>query len=116
MSGEPLQPRPVRMPMRRRLATLAAFLLASASGAAVAQMAAPADVPLQPPPVPAYANLPDMGSSANALISRNEEYQVGRMIVHDLRKEGGVLEDPELTEYIQNLGQRLGVEAQEGAQ
>jgi predicted Zn-dependent protease len=62
----------------------------------------------------AYASLPDLGSGANALISRQEEYQIGRMMMRDLRRENLVLEDPEATEYINTLGSRIGAEAQDG--
>ncbi|MFM1885276.1 MAG: hypothetical protein RL026_433 [Pseudomonadota bacterium] len=61
-------------------------------------------------------SLPDLGSGANALISRNEEQQVGRMILRDLRDQRQVLEDPESTEYIHELGLRLAAQAQEGEQ
>jgi predicted Zn-dependent protease len=100
----------------KRVRVLACLVISAFLGHAVAQVAAPADVPLDPGPAPAYANLPDMGSGANAMISRAEESQVGRMMVHNLRKEGVVLEDPELTEYINSLGKRLSSEAQEGNQ
>ncbi len=95
---------------------LGCLVVSALLGNAVAQVASPADVPLDPGPAPAYANLPDMGSGANAMISRADEYQVGRMMVHSLRKEGAVLEDPEVTEYINDLGRKLSSEAQEGAQ
>ena len=65
---------------------------------------------------PATVNLPDMGSGANALITRTDEFQIGRMMVHNLRQENLILEDPESTEYLQNLGMRIGAEAQEGNQ
>lgn len=67
-------------------------------------------------PKPVHTNLPDLGSSANALISRAEEYQVGRMMVRDLRNQNALLDDAETAEYLQNLGQRIAVEAQEGEQ
>ncbi len=74
-------------------------------------------VTLGPSPLgPSAVNLPDMGSTANVLISRADEYQIGRMILHNLRNENQVLEDPEATEYMQNLGSRLGAQAQEGTQ
>jgi beta-barrel assembly-enhancing protease len=105
------------MSFPRLLRPFVCFVLSALAGNALAQVAAPADVPLEPlGPPPGYVELPDMGSGANAMISRAEESQVGRMMVHNLRKEGEVLEDPELTEYINNLGQRLGSEAQEGTQ
>jgi beta-barrel assembly-enhancing protease len=60
------------------------------------------------------STLPDLGSSANALLSREDEYQIGRMVMHNLRNEGRLLEDPETVEYLQSLGSRIGVEAQDG--
>lgn len=99
----------------KALRVLAVLAVCAAFGSAVAQVAAPADVPLDPGgALPAYANLPDMGSGANAMISRADEYQIGRIMVHNLRKEGEILEDPEATEYINYVGQRLSSEAQEG--
>ena len=94
--------------------------VAFALGRVVIAQEAPAPnvppVPISVPAPPAALNLPDMGSGANALITRNDEYQVGRMMVRNLRDEGQILEDPEATEYIQSLGTRLGSEAQEGTQ
>lgn len=100
---------------QRFRSAVAVFVLSTLSGAAIAQVAGPADVPLEPPP-PAGFNLPDMGSGANAMVSRAEETQVGRVMVHNLRQEGALLEDPEVNEYLVNVGQRLGSAAQEGNQ
>jgi beta-barrel assembly-enhancing protease len=72
-------------------------------------------VPLGPPSTPVYATLPDLGSTADALISRADEYQIGRMTMRNIRDENALLDDPEINEYIQNLGSRIGVEAQDGA-
>jgi predicted Zn-dependent protease len=63
-----------------------------------------------------YVNLPDMGSGANAMISRADEFQLGRMMMKNLRDENQVVEDPEATEYMQSLGSRIGAQAQEGTQ
>jgi predicted Zn-dependent protease len=67
-----------------------------------------------------YANnpndLPDMGSPAEAMLSAQDEYQIGRMIVRGLRDSDQILEDPEVTEYIQSLGHRLSSQATEGSQ
>ncbi|MET0293053.1 MAG: M48 family metalloprotease [Steroidobacteraceae bacterium] len=110
-------PRPIRLFICLVISTLAGHAIAQVAVPTSPVSPAPAEVPLDPPPPPpAYTNLPDMGSGANALISRADEYQVGRMMVHNLRKEGAVLEDPEITEYINNIGQRIGSEAQEGTQ
>ncbi len=85
-----------------------------ACGLAGAQEAERPTVPLGPPP--AQSSLPDLGSSANALLSREDEYQIGRMIVRDIRNENLLLDDPETADYLQNLGSRIGVEAQDGEQ
>jgi beta-barrel assembly-enhancing protease len=96
----------------RHLGLLVSFL--AAATLAGAQETERSRVTLGPPP--AQNSLPDLGSSANALISRADEYQIGRMIMRDLRNENQLLEDPETVDYLQNLGQRIGVEAQEGEQ
>jgi beta-barrel assembly-enhancing protease len=58
--------------------------------------------------------LPDMGSSADAVWSRGDEYQIGRMIVRGMRDSNQVVDDPELSDYIQHVGSRLA--AQTGTQ
>jgi predicted Zn-dependent protease len=72
------------------------------------------DVPLGPPPV--QASLPDLGSGANAILSRADEYQVGRMVMSNLRQETKLFEDPETVDYLQSVASRIGVEAQDGEQ
>jgi predicted Zn-dependent protease len=57
-------------------------------------------------------NLPDIGTPANTTLTPDDEYQVGAMIVRGLRDAGQILEDPELTEYVQTLGSRLVSHAQ----
>lgn len=61
-------------------------------------------------------NLPDMGSPSQAIITPAEEYQIGRMIVRGLRDSDSILEDPEVTEYIQTLGHRISSQAHDGTQ
>jgi predicted Zn-dependent protease len=58
--------------------------------------------------------LPELGSQANAAISLDDEYRVGLMVVHGMRDNNQILEDPEVTEYIQDLGHRLSSHAEEG--
>jgi predicted Zn-dependent protease len=60
--------------------------------------------------------LPDIGSPADEVITRSEEYSLGRMVVRGLRDQGRLLEDPEVTDYIQSLGSRIAAQAQEGGQ
>ena len=62
------------------------------------------------------SQLPDMGSPENALLSKADEFQIGLMALHDLRSQGLILEDPELNDYIQNLGSRLASQARDDDQ
>ncbi len=61
-----------------------------------------------------YENLPDIGSSADAILSQSEEKRIGRMIVRGLREAGQILEDPEVTEYVQSVAHRLAFHAHDG--
>src|SRR5687768_18615139 len=61
-------------------------------------------------------DLPDIGSPAQAMLSLEEEYQIGRMIVRGLRDQDQILEDPEVSEYIRSLGGRLSSQANDGSQ
>jgi len=57
------------------------------------------------------SQLPDMGSPENAVLSKADEYQIGLMAMRELRGQELILEDPELTDYIQHLGSRLAAQA-----
>jgi predicted Zn-dependent protease len=59
-------------------------------------------------------DLPDIGSPAQAMLSLEEEYQIGRMIVRGLRDQDQILEDPEVSEYIRSVGSRLSSQANDG--
>jgi predicted Zn-dependent protease len=59
-------------------------------------------------------SLPEMGTAAQAALSLEEENQIGRMVMRNLRENGMVLDDPEVHEYIQALGLRLSSLAQDG--
>jgi len=59
-------------------------------------------------------SLPEMGTAAQATLSLEEESQIGRMVMRNLREGGMVLDDPEVHEYIQSLGLRLSSLAQDG--
>lgn len=51
--------------------------------------------------------LPDLGSSANALISPQEAQDYGASMLRQMRALDMVLDDPMLDDYINNLGYRL---------
>ena len=59
-------------------------------------------------------NLPDMGSPADAILNNTEEAQIGRMIMRDIRRSGQVVEDPLITEYLNDIGSRIAAQTNEG--
>jgi predicted Zn-dependent protease len=60
------------------------------------------------------SDLPDIGSPSSAVITENDEYRLGAQIVRSLRDQKAILDDPEVTEYLQSLGSRLAAQAPEG--
>lgn len=59
----------------------------------------------------AEVNLPDIGSPADAVLSKNDEAQLGRAIMRQVRASGELVEDPQVTEYINEIGHRLAAQA-----
>lgn len=51
--------------------------------------------------------LPDIGSSAAAIMSQSEQDNYGASVLHELRSYGMVLDDPLLNDYLYGLGHRL---------
>jgi predicted Zn-dependent protease len=89
-------------PIRRGAALLAGLLLAAGAHAGDTSAVA--------------SQLPDMGSPENAILSKTDEYQIGLMAMRQLRGQELILEDPELTDYIQHLGSRLAAQARDDDQ
>jgi beta-barrel assembly-enhancing protease len=56
-------------------------------------------------------DLPDLGGPANAMINKFDESQIGRMEMNELRDQNMILEDAEVTDYLQQLGSRLSSQA-----
>ncbi|MFT5502293.1 MAG: putative Zn-dependent protease [Woeseiaceae bacterium] len=59
----------------------------------------------------AEVNLPDMGSPADATLSKNAEKQIGRAIMRQIRASGQLVEDPQITEYVNEIGHRIAAQA-----
>jgi predicted Zn-dependent protease len=59
-------------------------------------------------------DLPDLGSPATAAVSLEEEYRAGLGWFASMRQTGQVLEDPEISDYIQQIGHSLSSHAEEG--
>lgn len=59
----------------------------------------------------AEINLPDIGSPADAILSKNDEAQLGRAIMRQIRNSGQVVEDPLVNEYVNEIGHRIAAQA-----
>jgi predicted Zn-dependent protease len=59
-------------------------------------------------------DLPDLGSPATAAVSLEEEYRAGLGWFAGIRQTGQVLDDPEVSDYIQQIGHSLSSHAEEG--
>jgi beta-barrel assembly-enhancing protease len=59
-------------------------------------------------------DLPDLGSPATAAVSLDEEYRAGLGWFSSMRQGGQILEDPEVSDYIQEIGHSLSSHAEEG--
>ncbi|MDT8404273.1 M48 family metalloprotease [Sulfuriflexus sp.] len=51
--------------------------------------------------------LPDMGDSAGAILSPEQEQRIGTEFLRRIRLNYQLIEDPEISEYVRNLGNRL---------
>lgn len=51
--------------------------------------------------------LPDIGDSGAGAMSPAEEQQIGSAVVRNIRRAGGVIDDPLLVQYINHLGYQL---------
>jgi len=71
---------------------------------------------LVPPTAPAAEgdDLPDIGSPGNSVLSREKEQQIGRSIYRSLVDTDRVISDPEIQEYVQDVGLKLASQAQDG--
>jgi predicted Zn-dependent protease len=58
--------------------------------------------------------LPDIGSPADAILSKSVEAQIGRAIMRDIRRSGMLVEDPQVNEYINEIGHRLAAQTNDG--
>lgn len=90
--------------LRQSLAAFAvAFAMSAATGVGWAEG-------LNPP----QQDLPELGSPANAAVSLEDEYQAGLAWFRQMGQSGTVLEDPDISDYIQQIGHSLSSRAEEG--
>lgn len=60
--------------------------------------------------------LPDMGDSAGAILSPDQEHRIGTEFLRRIRLSYQLIEDPEISEYIRNLGNRLAANSDNPSQ
>ncbi len=100
--------------MRPFLIVLLSALLASATVAFAGEPPAPGDrVPMGPAP---GSNLPDLGSPAETALSKSDEFRLGAMVAKELRDQNALIEDPEVNEYINDIGKRLASQSEMGGE
>ncbi|MEJ2554031.1 MAG: M48 family peptidase, partial [Gammaproteobacteria bacterium] len=51
--------------------------------------------------------LPDFGDASGTLMSPQEEHRLGEEFMRNVRRSVKIIDDPQVEEYIQNLGYRL---------
>jgi predicted Zn-dependent protease len=98
-----MRPSPPRS--RRLVAALVALALTAA--------------PVAPPPLVAAAaaqSLPDLGDAAQVGFSPAQERKLGEAIMRQARASGGLLNDPEVNDYLNELGNRLVAAAPDARQ
>ncbi len=65
--------------------------------------------PVAPPPLSraSPALLPDLGDVSQVDLSPAQERKLGEEVIHQARRTGAIMEDPEVNDYLNDLGQRL---------
>lgn len=61
-------------------------------------------------------SLPELGDTSAAAISPADERRLGENIMHEIRRDPAYLDDPEVTEYVNRLGNRLAAHAESARQ
>jgi beta-barrel assembly-enhancing protease len=62
------------------------------------------------------SNLPDLGSPAETYLSKSDEFRLGAMVAKELRDQNLLIEDPEVSEYINDIGKRLASQSEMGGE
>src|SRR5215470_3238802 len=99
--------------MRRLLSLFIAALVAAATVAAAGEP--PAGAPILSAPA-SGSDLPDLGSPAARVLSQTDEYRLGAMVAQQLRDQNALLEDPEVSEYVNGIGKRLASQSAMGGE
>lgn len=64
--------------------------------------------PTLPAPLPPVSSaLPELGDSSQVDLSPAQERKLGEEVIHQARMRGAIMDDPEVNDYLNDLGQRL---------
>jgi beta-barrel assembly-enhancing protease len=74
----------------------------------------PADPLTSDLPSAINSELPDLSSTATGILNKQEQYEVGYSVMMQMREQHVLLDDPETSEYIQGIGQRLASQSNDG--
>src|SRR6185437_3705668 len=110
-AGKLTSPIPVEHKMRAFVLILLAAFLNASTLAIAGQPFNPLTTDL---PSAINSQLPDLSSPANAIVSRSAQYQIGYSVMLQMRQQRQTFDDPETSEYIQELGQRLASQSTDG--
>jgi predicted Zn-dependent protease len=61
-------------------------------------------------------SLPDLSGPAYSAVTRSDQTQIGHMIVKQIRDANLLIEDPEITDYLQSLGMKLASQSHDDKQ
>ena len=60
------------------------------------------------------SELPDLSGPANGILDKQQQYELGYSVMLQMRQQGGLFDDPETEEYVQQIGQRLASQSKDG--
>ena len=92
------------------LIILAAFLNATT----VAMAAQPFNPITTDLPSAINSQLPDLSSPASGLLDKQGQYELGYSVMMQMRQQNALFNDPETSEYVQQIGQRLASQSTDG--
>ncbi|NJD33777.1 MAG: M48 family metallopeptidase [Betaproteobacteria bacterium] len=71
---------------------------------------------LSAPPLSVAEGLPDLGEAAQSEFSPATERRIGESVMHEIRRDPAYIDDPEITSYLNRLGNRLSSQITESRQ
>ena len=71
---------------------------------------------LSAPPLSVAEGLPDLGEAAQSELSPAMERRIGESVMLEIRRDPAYLDDPEITSYLNRLGNRLSSQSTESRQ